>query len=290
MEKETDLITSLIINWQKTGAGYQALIKEVSKIIISYPEKRFNWDYDSCVDFYISFYPKLIKLITSFEFKGISFNAILRNTLKWQVRSFYKKHSKKKKIDYCLKFHCMIEAESVSDSAAEDAACADLALSKCASKHFDILPEGVVRKKGLRRQLIMLALKSSYFIDDNYIKKISELSGCSSEWLAESIDMLRRNNLHRKERHEKYNIRISKAYMNLCRIHREIEKSCGYLERNYLDKKKDQYALRLKRATEARNKVNLSPSNQQIAELMELPKGSVDSGLYFLKKILKDFY
>lgn len=288
MEKEKDLITSLIINWKKTGSGYRELIKEASGVIIQYPQKKYNWDYDSCVDFYLDFYPKLTRLINSFEYKGISFNAILRNTIKWQLCSYYRKRQRRGRIDYCLRYHCMIEAEAVADSVSAMPVLHELKLTKKAAELLEIDSAGRVKRKGLRRQLIMLALKSAYFLDDTYMNKIAQLSGCSCEWLSESIRKLRQANIHRRDRYERYNIRISKAYINLCRIHKELENCSLPFEKNQLLLQRDHYSIRLKRAGAARSRVVLSPTNREIAGIMELPKGSVDSGLYFLKKILKD--
>ena len=291
MKKEPDRITSLILNWKETGTGYRELIKAASAVIISYPKKKYNWDYDSCIDFYLAFYPKLIKLIDNFEYKGLSFNAILKNTVKWQIRSFYRKKRKTSRLDYCVRFHCIIEAEAAADSGAESFSRrggSDLNLSEKSFRLLKIGPDGLIRSKALRKQIVMLTLKNSHFMDDGCLDKISALTGFSNEWLADSIRILRQQTEQRRRRYENYNIRISKAYMNLCRIHEEFNNCINLFEKKELEKKRLFYARRIKRANEARSKVILAPTNKEIAEVMELPKGSVDSGLYFLKKTLTD--
>jgi hypothetical protein len=86
---------------------------------------------------------------------------------------------------------------------------------------------------------------------------------------------------------EVYRLRINKAYMELCQVHRDLGLCENSHERLVLMNRLDMLKTRLERAGRRKNSVLMTPTNAEVAEIMGIPKGTIDSGLYHLKKILQ---
>lgn len=283
MKKEPDHITTLILNWQKTGKGFDELFREASCVVLEYPEKHYRWEQDQCAEFYLFFYDRLLKLIKNFEYRGASFNALLNNTISWQINSFYRQNRVSRKMNYCLRYNCILEAEE----AADPFECVSLEVSDGARVHLDINNDGVISDHRLSRKLLMLVLKNSPYLDDVYINKITEITGCSKDWLTTAVLLLRGRCEVKRKRMEVYSLRTNKAYMELCQVHRELGLCENNLERIALLKRLDVLKARLDKAGNRKKSVLMTPTNAEVADIMGIPKGSIDSGLHHLKKILQ---
>ena len=282
MKNNIDHLTKLILDWQESGEGYSELFEEASKFVIEYPRRFYNWDPDSCSDFYLFFYKRLVKLIEGFEYRGISFKALLKNTISWQMTSFYHRSKSSSDKSYCLRYDNIIQAESAFDS--EPPRC--LKLTPDARKSFKLSGAGKAGNPRLCKRLLMLTLKNAYYIDDSYIERIAELTGCSRSWLEDAVQELRLRGEKRRQRLETYEIRANKAYLEICRIHRELGLCLEATKQHELRKRLRLVRTRMRRACRGKNSVLLNPTNREIAEVMGIPKGSIDSGLYLLRKEL----
>ena len=283
MNNGPDHLTSLILNWQNTGLGFEELFKDASWIVLEYPRRHYNWEQDQCAEFYLFFYDRLVKLINNFKYQGASFNAILNNTISWQINSFYRQHRVSRKMNYCLRYNSIIEVEEAADAGE----CVSLEVTEHARLHLNINNDGVIGDQRLCRKLLMLVLKNSPYLDDVYINKITEITGCSKAWLTNAVLILRSKCEIRRKRMEVYRLRTNKAYMELCQVHRELGICEGSLERVALIRKIETLKTRLSRAGERKKSVLMTPTNAEVAEIMGIPKGSIDSGLHHLKKILQ---
>ena len=282
MDNKPDYLTGLLLQWQENGTGYPELFKEASRFVIEYPGKYYKWDQDACSDFYLFFYKRLIKLIDGFEYRGISFKALLKNTISWQMTSFYHRNKNSTNMSFCVRYDNFIQAETVCDSEPQR----DLELAEPVKKRLGMTADGRIANACLCRRLLMLTLKNAYYVDDLYLAKIAELTGCGLSWLSDAVQELRERGEQRRIRLETYGIRANKAYLEICQIHRELGLCSEYSEEQKLRKKLPSVRTRMQRACRGKNSVLINPTNREIAEIMKIPKGSIDSGLYLLKREL----
>lgn len=283
MKKVPDKLTELIINWQARGEDYDKAFGLASQAVLDIVMRIPGWNRDRAADFYLFFYPKLSRLIQNFEYKGLSFHAILRNTVSWQVNSFYRHTRTSRKMEYCLRFNSIIEAESVSDSTQAPLP----EISEKFRSNLGMKKDGIICNSALNKRIIILTLKNANHISDAYISKIAGITGCSIEWLEACIDELRLISEARRERYEKYCRRINKAYMEICQVHRELGICESSRERLGLLEKLSKLKIRMQTARENLNSVAMTPTNREIADVMQMPKGSIDSGLYHLRRHLR---
>ncbi|MDC7125118.1 MAG: acyl-CoA reductase [Spirochaetales bacterium] len=282
MKNVPDRLTGQVLNWQEKRENYKAIIEKCSTVVCAYPKKHYGWDEDQCQDFYLFFFDRMVKLIEGFQYNGMSFYAILNNTIALQLKTFYFREKNNNNKKSCLKYNSIIEYEEDRYKSRNF----DFELTESACEKLCIDKNGRIQNKKISKRLIMLILKNSLIVDDFYIIKIATLTGVNEKWLFDSIMKLRAKCDDRLERLEIYRARASRAYMDLCRLQRKLGICLNELERRQLLMRIALLQERYETACVRRNSVHYCPSNSEIAEIMQIPKGTVDSGLYYLKKKL----
>lgn len=278
-----DLLTSRILRWQETGEGFQEIMTEVSEIILRYPHRHYGWQQDDCADFYCFFYNRCLKLLKYFRYQNKSFLALLNNSLSWQLRTFYRKYKQRERKVYCIKYDSIIQAEECRDSCD---ACR-LEVSEDARQMLMIDEAGEIRNAWMRRRILILALKNAPYLADEHIEAVARIACCDESWLSAAVLSLRSNMEDRMKRLDIFNERTNRAFLEICQIHRALGICCSNCEKMMLLEKLGKVKRRLDKASAGKASVKLMPTNSEIALILQIPKGSIDSSLYYLKKYLK---
>jgi hypothetical protein len=281
--KDIDLLTLRILEWQKTGEGFQEIMSEISELILRYPKRHYGWQQDDCADFYCFFYKRCLKLIEFFEYRDKSFIALLNNSISWQLRTYYRQFRCREQKNYCVRYDSIIQAEECCDSDQSF----QLEVSEDAKQVLRIDDNGEIRNNWMKRRILILALKNAPYLNDSYIEAISKITGCDELWLFEVVLRLRSGMDDRRNRLNIFCERTNRAFIEICSIHRELGICCAEYEKAILLSKLAKVKLRLEKASHGKTSVKLMPSNSEIAEIMQIPKGSIDSSLYYLKRYLK---
>ena len=281
---DVDDLTKRILKWQETGENFDLIIREISQLVLTYPKKHYGWDEEQCADFFCFFYPQCLKLIRCFRFQGSAFQALLNNSLRWQVNSFYRNLMKKQRLDESVYQDCIIENEVVCEQAGRPVAVLEPTASVRSVIRVD--ESGMARSCWMRRRLLLLTLKTAPFITEAQIAALARLTGYDKDILFAMIEQLRIMQESHFRRHRDFCRRVNRAYIEICRLHLLILNEVSENERRRLHKRLDKVRKRLHRAEAGRAAVQLMPTNSEISRLLNIPKGSVDSGLYYLKKSL----
>ena len=139
---------------------------------------------------------------------------------------------------------------------------------------------------GIRRRIFCLLLKEVHQVTDSLLVHAALLTGCEQTWLEEKLRQARELTFQREGRRETFQHRRCQALFNLYSLHDRIRESINPAERADLFRQLEKETRRLNRAKEALRRVSRRPSHREIASLLGLPKGTVDSGLYYLNQSL----
>ena len=80
--------TDELMLYQRTGIGYEGLIKSIGLHVYSILKSKYKMDEDDRSDFFCMFYPKIPNMIKRFEYHGTPFEIYLNVSLKWNMKSF----------------------------------------------------------------------------------------------------------------------------------------------------------------------------------------------------------
>jgi hypothetical protein len=143
-----------------------------------------------------------------------------------------------------------------------------------------------VLSAGNRKQLILLALKNSLDIGDRTISNLSLLTGLHPEVLFHIVGVLRFCMRRKIERMNSLQERRNRNYFRIkCLVEERSQCSCEARSRD-LERRIAQERKRWETTRRELSHVPRCPAHGDIARLLGIPKGSVDSGIFNLKRYL----
>lgn len=263
-------ITEAVLRFQEDGKNYRGVFDRISLIIYNYPDKISSLSEEDKCDFFLSFYNRIEGLIRNFSYRGLPFETLLFQTLKWHSKTFMSTKKEEKKLlaaalhDEEIKIRDLLSFQSDE----EQAECRKI----------------ILKGKASRKRLLYLVLMDSPNIRDSELLTFSKLSGYDYEWLLEMKDKLNRK-LHERSRRltelrEKRNHYFTKLRFKQLGLADETDKE----KREQILKQISKLRKRLDDTRYEISRVPFRPTHGEVAELLNIPKGTVDSGLHYFRK------
>ncbi len=220
---------------------------------------------------------KLPKLIDRFNADGGVFEHYVLSSLKWFARDMKRDTLLERSNDAYL-FHST-DGELRSVESRYEAKESEVPSIQLPSFHFN--------EASLKQRIVILLLKSALHVRDEHIERVAAFTGENSGFLRQAVMILNERLFSRNERKER-----------LLGNRRWVDRRLHYL-RSKMSKEYDEPArtiimgkiakLEVKRDRLDAQVRNLpdGPSHADIAEILGIPRGSVDSSLYYLKNQYK---
>ena len=227
----------------------------------------FLFSSDACDDFISWLYPRLSKAIDRYADQGACFDAYITSMVKLSAREY----SLRKKD------HRIIE-KTWWDAKAQEMAVLD--------EEPEYPEKSPPHKKVSNpRQVLMLLLKSYYYISDDLIEQLAPALGLKKEDLFHMVDKLRVLRLQREEMINGLKERIHCQFYRCLAFEKRLQAAPQFSAHWY--KMKRCYENARKRLDSMRKRLNtmrVEASNRQVAGIMGVKKGTIDSNLFAVKK------
>jgi RNA polymerase sigma factor (sigma-70 family) len=267
-------LTQKVLQYQRTREGLRDIVDELAPRVYQFPRRRMGWDEDACGDFYVFIHPRLIRLLDRFQDQGKPFESYLWAVLNWQLRNFARERRRSER------------AWSVSlsldpgDTVEEPASPLELpgTIARC------------IRSDADRRNFLILALKCSRFIDDDSAAALAPIAGIGVPELLALSARLKALRASRDARLDTFRCRRNKTFAQARQLEAELRNEVDSERIAVLQAARVRLHRRMEAAMRRMARVNVSPTNREIACLLGIPKGTVDSGLYWLKRKLASVY
>jgi hypothetical protein len=227
----------------------------------------FTWDKDTCADFLCWLYPRMSRAIDAYQDIGASFEAYIASLVYWSAREY-----RSRQASHALTEHAFWEAR------AED-------MSPCDHEPVYLEPLSAIKPVSNPRQTLILLLKTYFFLSEDQIARIAPAIGIEKAQLQRLIDELRRRRLDRDEELRGLNERIHCQYYRCIVLKKKLEValegSAQYEKiKGQLERAQTRYNTMKKRLAS----MNHYATNREVAEVLGIPKGTVDSSLYAIKQ------
>ncbi|MBN2655904.1 MAG: hypothetical protein JXR86_02515 [Spirochaetales bacterium] len=267
-------ITEAVLRYQDTGEGYDSLVERISLIIYNYPDRIASLSEEDKCDFYLSFFTRIKGLINNFSYQGRAFEALLIQTLKWHSISYLARQKKEKHL-----FAMEIREEEIRLKDFLRTESGDRGTGRMEIK---------LKNDASRKRLLFLVLMDTQNISDSEMERFSVISGYDLNWLLEKKDrincMLHERSGRLSDLREKRNNYFSKMQYFQILLSEEINPD----KIRILKGKISSLKKRLEDTRKEIAKVPVRPTHSEIAELLGIPKGTVDSGLHYFRKRVGD--
>ncbi len=265
-------LTEAVLYYQKTGEGFDKCLRLAGEIVYTFPCRKYNWDIETCSDFYCFFYPRLKRILKKFRYIEKPFESLLYTYLRYHVKTFYAK-KKQNEMKYSLVKSCFSINEPYYKQhyAFED----EIELSAAGKTVLHINEQGKIGKESAKKRFIYLLLK-------NYLRISENMKDCSCRLLDINTDEMEAlmNTLDERIRERRKRFSFLQ------------EKRNRYLSQLFeYEQKDDKTAVklmkkRLDRTIRELSRVCIDPTHKEIGELLGVPKGTIDTGIHYLKNSL----
>ncbi len=232
-------------------------------------------------DFLQDSLPVIFRAVTNYNADCGEFTAFLYVYIRTSLCSWLKGRAQRQTRDESLCFCSSAELDDWKEKCEEE--CFSWMKSFSEAEEFR---DFLVGKDGLKKQggkffrdgLLVLAIKSAAFIDDEMTEKVAELTGLGKARLTEMLDFARKTIAHKEENVNVLKERREGYWYDHCRYRLERKKLhegtslCEAVGRKYESYTKKLNALN-KRLSERVSK--LSPTNETVANLLGMDKRHV---------------
>jgi len=276
-------LTQKVLQYQKTGRGLREIVEEIGPRVYQFPRRTMGWDEDACGDFYVFIHPRLIRLLHRFRDQGRPFESYLWAVLNWQLRNFARDRRRdERRWQVSLRVDpgaLVSRAEYPADGAADlENLTASSAFAPC------------LRSTADRRNFLFLVLKCSRLLDPERAPSLARLAGVTTQRLLSLASALRDLRGPREARQEIFRGRRNACYAAIRVLETEIASETDPEKLASLQERLRRMRRRMRVAMDHMSRVALAPTNREIGRVLGVPKGTVDSGLFWLKRKLASVY
>lgn len=287
-----DLVRSCRLN----GGGRELIMERVAELVYG-EHRRYGFDdEDDAAEALMKYRGRISKLIDRFEDRGLSFDAYLASSLRYLARTV--RRDKKLKADRELVCERVVASSYGEYEGSGFGERGGMALSPKPPS----ASERLGREKQMRRprarggslpkpinaayssRLIFLAIKCAWEIDEEGIERVASSSGVSPTWLGAAIEQARRSLVAERERvdhlAQRRNASWCRRRLLEARVAEETDSSRRVRLEGSLAREKERY----ERIVSEMRALKIIVPNSVVARIVGVPKGTVDSGLYYLRK------
>ena len=281
-------VSDAVFAFKSNMRGIEDTLAVIAIYAYNYPKKKFGLNEDDSSDFFVQFYPRLKRMLIRFKDQGKPFEAYLHTCLNWHFRSFHA-YRKRRESKWQLasdeefwqhqsntKYHPHTEPE--------------IMVTEKESRLFHIDDDGQIAEGTIRRRILLLTMKNILNMEEGHLKHIAILTGFDYDWIVHCSDRLRFKVHERSERLEYLREKRNKIYFNMRILEHDALTAYTPDEKITIYKKIDEFKRRLKNIQGKISRVLQAPTHTEIADVLSIPKGSVDSGVYYLRNSVKRLY
>jgi RNA polymerase sigma factor (sigma-70 family) len=277
-------LTEKVLQYQRTRQGLGDLVDELAPRVYQFPRRKMGWDEDACGDFYLFVHPRLIRLLDRFRDQGKPFESYLCAVLNWQLRNFARDR-RRGQMSWNVSLRLENPVQLGSQPGEEEPG--DQSPSPLRVSH-EIA--SAVTSDADRRNFLFLVLKCSRTLDLENAQALAPLVGVPGPKILSLAETLQGMRASREKRLETFRSRRNKAFALIRVLETELLTERDHERVLVLQARLARARKRMRGAMQRMARVGLSPTNREIGAVLGVPKGTVDSGLYWLKRKLASVY
>lgn len=273
-------LTDMVLNYQKGLLSFDAISGHISLYVYDYPRRTKRWTQDLCSDFFVFVHPRLKKIADSFVFSGTPFEAYLNVSLKHQMNSFISKIREKEVKETLFCKMCASGSLEEEDSFYRIYDTFNYEISEPAVKYRTRIGQARTR-----RRLFFLALSHPDQLDDAAIDRLAASTGYSPDYISSCCLAIKEKVQDKREALQRLRERKNGLYFQILVIQDRIMNETDPEKRIWLEEQVHRLRQRIERVS---NKILAKSaclvSHQDLADVLGISKGTVDSSLFYLKR------
>jgi len=278
--KERDKsLTEAVLRYQKSGEGKKAVVDEAALRAYRIAHMKRDWDDDDAGEFFCSFLPKIPELVDRYRDNGSSFEVFLHVHLLWSIRGYAKKLKRRRYESTLNTYDTFWE---VHEERPEDAMTKNPSIPMEIRETYKIDEIGSITSTMWKQRFIFLILRESEYLDNSLVESIVSATGVNRKWLMNCVVSLRERIERRRKRLETLRRKRNYWFYRYQLLQVRLTDTYEPEERDELFGQLKYLRERYLRASERVQDLHTHPTNLDISQVLNIPKGSIDSGIHYI--------
>jgi DNA-directed RNA polymerase specialized sigma24 family protein len=234
----------------------------------------FDWDREECIDYLCWLYPRISRSIDNYRDIGSSFDAYIGALIRCSVKEYRSREADRRVTEYSA---WTVRTSELPPQNPVDS----LPVLEAEPEYGGGTTSTLINNP---RQILILLLKSYYFVSDDFAARIAPVIGMKKETVQNLLDRLRKQRVQRDEAIRNLQERIHCQFYRCITFESRLrampaDLACHEKMKARLERARLRLAAMKKRLAGIRR----DATNRQIAEVMGISKGAVDSNLHALR-------
>lgn len=283
-------LTEKVIRYQETGAGLREITEEILVTVYRYPRVQRGFSEDDCGEFCLHFYPRIERILSRFTYTGLPFEAYLASNVRWQFKSYAAFRRSRERLQTVRNLELLVEFRQQQRRKIDETngcGCDSGTVPQWMARAFHLAADGTPRSPVVAKRLFILAMKGCCELDDDQLVVVANMTGEDPEQTVEFASALRESMTRRERRAAKLRERRNRAFLKLRMLQDRRDITPDGEGTAELDRQIVNTRMRLKMARLCLSRVPRHPTHDDLARIMSIPRGTVDSSLYYLRQALE---
>jgi len=261
--------------YKETGRGWHELSNHIYLLVYKFPKLWTSWNEDCCSEFFLSFHPRIPRLVKNFE-PTYSFETYLFSSLRWFVKTFKDNMTNLEHYETW----CVEESQETAEMQSEQKDESELLREST----LELDEKGILRNETLRRRMLYMFLLKAADFSDHDIPRIAKLIDVDADWLVEQTHKARARIEAKVKLREELREKRNEYWYKLSKARKRLTNSYDLEQEAKWKKKVGLLEKRHRKICSSIRKMNIMPSHKDIGEIVNVPPGTVSSGLHFLRR------
>lgn len=279
-------LTQAVMAYQDSGEDWPELSARISLYAYQFPIKFTNWDHDRCGDFFVSFLPKIPGLVRRYK-PNHPFATYLFSSLKWYMKTFTEHLAHQENHDVWSRKECSRELETLAENKPHQIGdFIPRVMEPSPECPFGIDETGRLANAALRHRVLAAAMVYAVDIESKRIPSIAKLTGVEPLWLEWALDLARETVRDKVERRDKLRMRRNECWYKMTRTRNRMHTDGLWDEEVYKEWRKKYLFWKKYHLLACGNlrRLSLKVAHEDVARILNIPVGTIASGLYTLRK------
>ncbi|MDR3275616.1 MAG: hypothetical protein LBT11_00160 [Treponema sp.] len=225
-----------------------------------------RWGSGDYLDFLCWFYFRIGRGIDRYRYSGVSFDLYILSVARMSAREY----------------HRVQREHHTAESTYWDAVSQDTIMNREPS-YLDDKP-GPFRPVNNPRQTLILLLKSYYYVSEDFLSRAAPAMGMDQDFLWKLIEEMRVLRAGRDEKIQELRDRIHSQYYRCMTFEKRLAVfSPGSSRYTVLEERLARGRNRLHSMQRRLCRIRTGASNRQVAQVLGIPKGTIDSSMAAIK-------
>ncbi len=283
---EINLFHKIVLKNRNTKKGFEDLIESISLYVYSVLRNQYKMDDDERGDFFCTFYPRIPGLISRYEYFGTLFEGYLSNAIHWNIKAYRSAKSKNRSFQiasYKEPFYLVTPVDDFTKIKESP-----LSISDSARKALKLEHTENKLSETIRQRLLFIYLIEANNIDERLKEGIIRITGYKRKWLDSCSEKLKVKVERRLDRIQIIKDRRNSAFFKFHILQEKIFFAENENEKEELKEKISILRTKIDKMNTTIAKAPARPTHKDIADILKLPRGSIDSGIYYFKSSFKE--